>query len=259
MANTKKGSQAEFKLLTAGKTDFNLIFGNFNYVISRALDMFKKDPVNLVMAAAIPLVAAGLIIAVLIPMLLNGLIGVGTSGLIAVAASVILSLIAYVAMYKAVIDISKGGKINVGEVIGFGAAHFSGFFILGIKVLLTIFTGLTKWANAWLSPIYFVENNGKVDEAIKSSQATAAGKTATMVWTIILVGIAVTIVGNILSSVWFNFFWRISFEVAQLGTYIIQGLVTPFIIISHFILRGELEKHGDSTRQASGSTPSHNA
>jgi len=258
MENAHQKAQADFKLLEAGKTDFNVIFGNLNYVINHALEIFKKDPVNLILAAAIPLVAAGLIVAILLPILVGLVPAIGgLTVLIGLVVSIVLSLIAYVAMFKAVVDAVKSGKVDVGAAIGFGVANFIGFFVLGIKILLTIFKGLTNWANSWLSPLYFVENGGKADEAIKSSQATAAGKTATLVWTIILVGICVSILGNILSSIWFQIFWRISYDVAQLGTYIIQGLVTPFTIISHFVLRAELDKH--SAPHAAASHTSHSA
>lgn len=249
MENAHQKSAAEFKIVDGQKTDFNQIFANFGYVVSKAVDLFKKDPTNFILAFAIPVVVGGLLSVILVPMLLGGIIMAGglVGGLISLAVylfcGIILSMVAYVASLKAVVDVSKGTKLNIAELLKFGFANCINFIVLGFKVLFTIFSGLKKFLNAWLASIYFAENGGKVDESIKSSQAVAEGKTITMVWTIILVALACSVVSSILVQIWVNIFWRMSFDLATMGIYIINGVVTPFAIICQFVLREELGKH----------------
>ena len=249
MENAHQNGSAEFKIIDGQKTDFNQIFGNVNYVVTKALELFKKDPTNFILAFAIPVVVGGILSAILVPMLFGGMILTGgmVGGLVSLAVyifcSIVLSVVAYVALIKAVVDVSKGNKLDLVGLFKFGFTHCVNFVILGVKMFLTIFTGLRNFVNSWMASIYFVENGGNVDQSIKSSQATATGKTATLVWTLILVSLAASIISSILGQIWVNIFWRMSWDLAALGVYIINGVVTPFAIISQFVLRAELEKH----------------
>jgi hypothetical protein len=160
-----------------------------------------------------------------------------------IVCSLILSLVAYIALLKAIIDVSKGGKINIVGAFKFGFAQCINFVILGVKAFLTIFTGGWNFINALLSSIYFVENGGKVDESIKSSQATAQGKSITLIWALIVVGLVTGLISGIASQIWSGIFMNISYTLAQIGSIVISSVVTPFAIICQFVLRDELDKH----------------
>lgn len=250
MENAHHKSPGEFKILDGQKTDVNQIFANLGYIVSKALELFKKDPANFILAFAIPVVVGGLLSVILVPMLLGGIIAGGgliggvISLVVYIFCGIVLSVVAYVALLKAIIDVSKGGKINIVELFRFGFTHCVNYIVLAFKMLFTIFSGIKPFVNAWLAPIYFVENGGNVEQSIKSSQTTAEGKTVTLVWTVILLGIGASIVSSILAQVWVGVFWRIYFDLATLGVYVINGVVTPFVIMGQFVLREELAKQG---------------
>jgi hypothetical protein len=262
MENTHQKSSAEFKILDGQKTDFNMIFANVGYVFNKALELFKKDTTNFVLAFAIPVVVGGLLTVIAAPLLLAGLYRGGIGGfatamsLFALVAFV-LSLVAYIALLKAIVDVSKGTKFQLMDLFKFGFVQLINFIILGFKVLFTIFTGLKNFVNAWLSSIYFVENGGNVDQAIKSSQQVAEGKTATVAWTVILVAIAASLAANILTMLWVGVFSVFSGPVAELGSYIMSALVGPLTIMCHYVLREELSKHGGHHAAPVHHTPTH--
>lgn len=262
MENTHQKSSAEFKILDGQKTDFNQIFANLGYILNKAMDTFKKDPTNFLLAFAIPVVVGGILTIILTPLLWGSIVTGGLTGglislLIYVFCSIVLSIVAYVALLKAVIDVSKGIKLNILDLFRFGFANVISFVILGVKVLLTIFTGVKKFLNSLLASIYFVENGGKVEESIKSSQATVEGKTFTLVWTLILVGLVTGIAGSVLAQIWVSIFHIASYQLAVLGSYVINGLVTPFAIICQFVLREELHKHGGHHAAPEHHAPTH--
>lgn len=262
MENANQKSKAEFKLLDGQKTDFNQIFANFSYIAMDALELFQKDPVNFIMAFAIPVVVGGLLAVVLIPLLFGGFLYAGVlGGLISLAVFIVcglgLNLVAYIALMKGIVDVAKGGKIDVVAAFKFGMANMVRFFMLGVKVFLIIFKDVRKCINAWFSPISFVENGGNIEQSITSSQTAAEGKTVTLVWNIVVVGIVASLASGILTQVWVGIFMRISYELANLGTYLISGLVTPFVIMCQFVLRNELGKHGGTSHATSSHTATH--
>ncbi|MGL5831406.1 MAG: hypothetical protein ACRCZE_04650 [Candidatus Altimarinota bacterium] len=242
MEHTNQKGANKFVILDGHKTDFGTIWGNFVYLINHALDIFKKDPVTFIIAALLPLLVSWALLIIVLPILATA--AASMYGILAIVVSVlmfVLTVVSYLAVLKATVDKAKGNNVNVGELFGFALKNFVNYIILGIKVLLTIFGGLTKFVNSWLSTVYFVENNGKVDEAVKSSQATSEKKTATVAWGMIVSSVVVSIAGSILSSIWLAVLGGVPY-VGSIGSYAITGLITVFTLLCSVVLKNELEK-----------------
>jgi hypothetical protein len=250
MEHAQQKTPAKFVVLDGKKTDFGAVWSNFVFLITNAIEIFKKEPVTFILAALIPLLLSWAFVVILVPLLMAVPALAPLLAIIALVLGIVLSIVSYLAVLKAVVDKAKGTSVNLGGLFGFGLAKAISFVILDIKVLLTIFTGLSKFVNAWLSPVYFIENGGKVDEAIKSSQASSDKKTATVVWGIIVSGIMISIGGSILTSIWTSVLGNVAY-VGTVGSYIISGLITVFTILCHVVLKGEVEKaHGASAAPA---------
>ena len=248
MENTHK-SPPSFQVIDGKKFDFNLIWSNFMSILNPAVELFKKDALNFILIFAVPVIIGGLLANIVFPTVLGGLIlstgiiGMLLSLAIFVFCSIVLSLIAYLALVKAVIEKSKGNKIDLSGVFSFAANHAIGSVTLSIKTFLTIFGGWKKFVNSLLSLIYFMESaKPNADEALKSSQATCEGKSVSVIWNFLLIGFATSIVSSIISSVWVGLTSSFSYSVATLGYTIAYGVVTSFTILYHFVMKTELEK-----------------
>lgn len=242
MEHTNQKGANKFVVLDGHKTDFGTIWANFVYLITHAMDIFKKDAVTFILAALIPVLVGWALAVVLLPIIATA--AASMVGIIAIVVSVlvfVLSIVSYIAVLKATVDKAKGSNVNIGELFAFGLKNCINYIILGVKVLLTIFGGLTKFVNSWLSTVYFVENNGKVDEAVKSSQATSEKKTATVAWGMIISSLIVGIAGSIVSSVWLAVLGGVPY-VGSIGSYAINGLITVFTVLCSVVLKNELEK-----------------
>lgn len=251
MEHAQQKSPAKFVVLDGKKTDFGAVWSNFVFLFTNALEIFKKDPATFILAALIPLLVSWAFLIILVPILMTVPALAPLLAIIALVLGILLGIVSYLAVLKAVVDKAKGSSVNLGALFGFGLGKAVSYIILGIKVLLTIFTGLSKFVNAWLSPVYFIENGGKVDEAIKSSQAGSDKKTATVAWGVIVAGIMISIGGSVLTSVWTSVLGNVAY-VGSVGSYIISGLITVFTILCHVVLKGEVEK-------AHGAAPAHHA
>lgn len=242
MEHTNQKGAGKFVVLDGQKTNFGVIWSNFVYLINHAMDIFKKDPVTFILAALIPLLVGWALTAVLLPIVASAAAGLfGILSMVFAVLVFVLSLVSYIAVLKATVDKAKGATVNVGELFAFGFKNFISYIVLGVKVLLTIFGGLSKFVNSWLSTVYFVENNGKVDEAIKSSQATSEKKTATVAWGVIMASLVVGIAGSILTSIWLAVLGGVPY-VGSVGSSAISGLITVFTILCNVVLKNELEK-----------------
>lgn len=242
MENSNQSGQSKFTVLEKGKTDFNQVFGNLGFTMNKAVDLFKKDPVNLILAGAIPLITGAILSIVLFP-LASSLLGLALMGLLILIVNILAGIVSTISSIKAVIELGKGEKINFQNLISFSFKHLISYILLGLQVLLTILKGLTNWANSWLSPLYFMENNGEVDKSIKSSQEDSTGKTSTIVWGIILVMLVTSIVQSILTSIWVTIFGSISSIAAGFGAPIINSIIMPIIFLNLYILREEIKKN----------------
>jgi hypothetical protein len=242
MEHTNQKAAGKFVILDGQKTNFGMIWSNFVYLINHAMDIFKKDPVTFILAGLIPVLVGWALMAVLMPILLTSVASLaGILGIVITVLVFVLSIVSYIAVLKATVDKAKGGKVNVGELFAFGFKNCINYVILGIKVLLTIFGGLSKFVNSWLSTVFFVENNGKVDEAIKSSQATSEKKTATVAWGMIVASVMISIAGSILTTIWVTVLGGVPY-VGTVGSYAISGLITVFTVLCSVVLKNELEK-----------------
>ncbi len=242
MENSNQNGQSKFKVLEKGKTDFNEIFGNLGYTMNKALDLLKKDPVNLILAGAIPLITGAILALILFP-LAGSLFGLGLLALLITIITAVASIISTIASIKAVTVIGKGEKINLQSLMTFSFKHLISYVLLAINVLLTIFKGLTKWANSWLAMFYFMENNGEGNKAITSSQEDSNGKTSTIVWGVILVMLVTSIVQSIVNTIWINIFGSISSIISGFGVPLINSIILPITFLNLYILREEIKKN----------------
>lgn len=257
MENTHQHAQPTLKLLDGQKTDFGMIWNNFLATLMPAFDLFKKDPVNFILIFAIPVIVGGLLSELVLPMLLGGLLYGGLVGMLIsivvfIFCSIILSIIAYLALVKAVIEKGKGNKIDLGKIFGVAVKEVVPSIMLSIKVLLAIFGGLKKFINSFLALIYFMESDKpNVEAALKASQDNCEGKTITLVWNYILIALATGIVSGVITNIWVSVTWRSSYQIASMGSFIANGVVTSFAVLFHYVLKTQIEKlHGAAAHAA---------
>lgn len=242
----------ELKLLDGQKTDFGMIWNNFMATLMPAFELFKKDPVNFILIFAIPVIVGGLLSQLVLPMLLGGflyaggIVGLLISAVVFIFCSVILTIFAYLALVKAVVEKNKGNKIDLVKIFGVAFKEMVPSISLSIKAFLTIFSGIKKFINSFLSLIYFMEmDKPNVDAALKASQDHCEGKTITLVWNYILIAVATSLVSGIINNIWMSVTWRASYQIASMGSFIVGGLVTSFAVLFHVVLKTQIEKlHG---------------
>ena len=224
-----------------------MIWDNFRATLGAALELFKKDPLNFVLIFAIPVIAGGLLSQILLPMVLGGLMfgpaGALISLVIFIFCTIVLEIVAYLALVKAVIEKSKGNKIDLMQIFTLASKQVVPAITLGVKAFLTIFHGISKFINSWFALIYFMESDTPVvDTALKASQDNCQGKTITLVWNVIIMAIASSIAINIITGVWVSLTSVASYQIASLGTYLASGVISSFTVLFHYVLKGQLEK-----------------
>lgn len=265
MENTHQHAQPTLKLLDGQKTDFGMIWSNFQATLIPAFDLFKKDPLNFILIFAIPVIVGGLISQLLLPMLLGGLLfgpaGVLISLVIFILCSIVLSIVAYLALVKAVIEKSKGNKIDLGKIFGMAIKEVVPAIVLSIKAFLAIFGGIKKFINSFLSLIYFMESDKpNVDAALKASQDHCEGKTITLVWNYILIAVMSSIAISIITNIWVSVTYAASYSIASMGAFIANGVITSFTVLFHYVLKTQIEKlHGHHAAAHTAAPTHHNS
>jgi hypothetical protein len=214
-------------------------------------------------------------------LLYGNLLVAGLVTLVFVILSALFQFYAYGCALRAIVDREKKGKIDFKSVLMFVKDHFADAVKLGIKVfmftgawiplavalagavlaalgllplaalaftafpivgIVVFIVNFKKFVNSSFALLYFYESESpKVEDSLKASLNMAEGKTWTLFWNYIMIGLATGVVSAIISSILFPIFRPVTAD-TSFASSLASAVIGSFTVIFQYMTKWNAEK-----------------